>query len=150
MSIWFEDYTVDSLNGFRNKNMGNALGIHFTKVGDDFLEGEMPVDERTTQPFGILHGGASCVLAETLGSVAAWMVIDPKKYFVVGLDINANHVRSMTEGKVIGRAKPLHIGRSTHVWEIDITDENGKRVCISRLTVLVKDNQGDETRACGG
>ncbi len=143
MSIWFEEYTTEQLNGFRNKNMGDALGIHFTAVGDDYLEGAMPVDHRTTQPFGILHGGASCVLAETLGSVAAWMVIDPAKYFVVGLDINANHVRSMTEGEVIGKAKPLHIGRSTHVWEIDMADDEGKRVCISRLTVLVKDRKDD-------
>lgn len=139
MSIWFEDYTVDHLNGFRNKNMGNALGIEFTKIGEDFLRGTMPVDERTKQPFGILHGGASCVLAETLGSVAAWMCIDPNKYFTVGLDINANHVQSMTEGHVIGTAKPLHIGRSTHVWEILIHDEQERLVCVSRLTVLVKD-----------
>ncbi|MEM6780417.1 MAG: hotdog fold thioesterase, partial [Pseudomonadota bacterium] len=123
----------------RNKNMGDALGIEFTEVGEDFLSGSMPVDHRTTQPFGILHGGASCVLAETLGSVAAWMCIDPSKSFTVGLDINANHIRSKTEGHVIGMAKPLHIGRTTHVWEINIVDEEGKRVCISRLTVLVKD-----------
>lgn len=139
MSIWFKDYTPEMLNGFRNKNMGDALGIQFTEVGNDYLRAVMPVDHRTMQPFGILHGGASCVLAETLGSVAAWMVIDPEQYFVVGLDINANHIRSVTEGDVIGTAKPLHIGRSTHVWEIDMTDEAGKRVCISRLTILVKD-----------
>lgn len=137
--IWHENYTIDKLNGFRNKNMGDALGIEFTEVGDDFLRGEMPVDDRTRQPFGILHGGASCVLAETLGSVAAWMCIDPKTQFAVGLDINANHIRSVREGKVIGTARPIHIGGSTHIWEIDIRDEEDRRVCISRLTVLIKD-----------
>ena len=141
MSIWFEPYTLEQLNGFRNKNMGDALGIEFSAIGNDYLEGTMPVDERTTQPFGILHGGASCVLAETLGSVAAWMCIDPKEKFIVGLDINANHIRSETEGVVVGTAKPLHVGRSTHVWEILIKNTDNKMVCVSRLTVLVKDLQ---------
>ena len=143
MSIWFDDYTVDQLNGFRNRNMGDALGIRFTEVGTDYLAGDMPVDERTTQAFGILHGGASCVLAETLGSVAAWMVVDPDKKFIVGLEINANHIRSMREGTVTGTARPLHTGRSTHVWEIDMVNEEGKRICISRLTVLIKDKKND-------
>ena len=141
MSIWFEEYTVEQLNSIRNKNMSNNLGIEFTEVGNDFLIAKMPVDERTTQPFGILHGGASCVLVETLGSVAAWMCIDPNEKFVVGLDINANHVRSVTDGVIIGTAKPLHIGRSTHVWQMKLHNDDGKLVCVGRLTVLVKDNK---------
>lgn len=139
MAIWFENYTVDQLNSIRNKNMSNNLGIDFTEIGADYLVAKMPVDERTTQPFGILHGGANCVLAETLGSVAAWLCVDPAEKFIVGLDINANHLRSMRSGHVIGTTKPLHIGRSTHVWEILIRDEEGNLVCVSRLTVLVKD-----------
>ncbi|MCB1721248.1 MAG: hotdog fold thioesterase [Alphaproteobacteria bacterium] len=118
--------------------MGTHIGIEFTEVGEDYLKGRMPVDERTTQPFGILHGGASCVLSETLGSVAAWMTIDPDKYRAVGLEINANHIRAVTEGHVIGVTKPLHIGRRTQVWQTDITEEaTGKRVAISRLTVVI-------------
>lgn len=136
--IWFKDYTLDYLEGLRNANMGTHIGIEFTEVGEDYLKGRMPVDERTTQPFGILHGGASCVLSETLGSVAAWMTIDPDKYRAVGLEINANHIRAVTEGHVIGVTKPLHIGRRTQVWQTDITEEaTGKRVAISRLTVVI-------------
>ena len=138
--IWFKPYTVDDLQKFRVGNMGEHVGIELSAVGDDYLEARMPVDQRTTQPFGILHGGASCVLAESLGSVAAWMCIDPDKYRAVGLDINANHIRAVTEGFVIGRAEPLHVGRRTHVWGIDITEEaTGKRVAISRLTVAIID-----------
>lgn len=120
--------------------MGTHIGLELTEVGDDFLSARMPVDERTTQPFGILHGGASCVLAETLGSVAAWMCIDPDTHRAVGLDINANHIRAVTEGFVVGTATALHLGRRTHVWQIDITEETtGKRVAMSRLTVAIID-----------
>ena len=137
-NIWFKDYTVEYLEGLRNANMGEHIGIHFVDVGPDFLKARMPVDKRTTQPFGIMHGGASCVLSETLGSVAAWMTIDPDKYRAVGLEINANHIRAVTEGHVIGVTKPLHIGRRTQVWQTDITEEaTGKRVAISRLTVVI-------------
>ena len=136
--IWFKEYDVSYLEGLRNANMGEFLGIEFTEVGDNFLCARMPVDSRTTQPFGILHGGASCVLSETLGSVAAWMCIDPDKERAVGLEINANHIRAVTEGHVIGRCEPMHIGRRTHVWQTDITEEaTGKRVAISRLTVAI-------------
>ena len=118
--------------------MGEHLGLELIEVGDRFLKGRMPVDQRTTQPFGILHGGASCVLSETLGSVAAWMTIDPDQYRAVGLEINANHIRAVTEGHVIGTCTPMHTGRRTQVWQTDITEEaTGKRVCISRLTVAV-------------
>ena len=138
--IWHKKYSAKDLEAFRIANMGAHVGIEFVDVGDDYLSARMPVDERTTQPFGILHGGASCVLAESLGSVAAWMCIDPDQYRAVGLDINANHIRAVTKGWVLGTAKPLHIGRRTHVWEIDITEQDtGKRVCISRLTVAIID-----------
>ncbi|MCK6417516.1 MAG: hotdog fold thioesterase [Alphaproteobacteria bacterium] len=136
--IWHKHYTVDFLQGFRNAHMGVHIGMEFTEIGDDFLRGRMPVDHRTTQPFGILHGGASCVLSETLGSVAAWMVIDHEQFSAVGLEINANHIRAVREGFVIGTCRPLHMGRTTHVWQTDITEESsGKRVCISRLTVAI-------------
>ncbi|SDY76270.1 hotdog fold thioesterase [Nitrosomonas sp. Nm33] len=137
-TIWFKEYTLDYLEGLRNANMGAHIGIHFAEIGPDFLKARMPVDERTTQPFGILHGGASCVLSETLGSVSAWMTIDPEKYRAVGLEINANHIRAVTQGNVIGVCTPLHIGRRTQVWQTDITEEaTGKRVAISRLTVAI-------------
>jgi len=136
--IWFKDYTVDYLEGLRNANMGTHIGLEFTEIGDDYFKGVMPVDERTTQPFGILHGGASCVLSESLGSVAAWMTIDPDKYRAVGLEINCNHIRAVTEGRVIGTCTPLHTGRRTQVWQTDITEEaTGKRVAVSRLTVAI-------------
>ena len=136
--IWFKEYTVEMLEGLRNANMGTHIGLEFSEIGPDFLKGTMPVDERTTQPFGILHGGASCVLSESLGSVAAWMTIDPEKYRAVGLEINCNHIRAVTEGRVIGTATPLHTGRRTQVWQTDITEEaTGKRVAISRLTVAI-------------
>ena len=136
--IWFQDYKLDYLEGLRNANMGTHIGLEFTEVGPDFLKARMPVDERTTQPFGILHGGANCVLSETLGSVAAWMTIDPDKYRAVGLEINCNHIRAVTEGAVIGTCTPMHTGRRTQVWQTDITEEaTGKRVAISRLTVAI-------------
>jgi 1,4-dihydroxy-2-naphthoyl-CoA hydrolase len=136
--IWHKPYSIDDLNSMRNANMGNHIGIEFVEVGDDFLSARMPVDHRTLQPFGLLHGGASCVLSESLGSVAAWMCIDTEKYAAVGMEINANHVRSARDGYVIGRCEPIHIGRSSHVWQTDITDEaTGKRICLSRLTVSI-------------
>jgi 1,4-dihydroxy-2-naphthoyl-CoA hydrolase len=118
------------------------LGIEYMEVGTDYIKARMPVDHRTHQPLGMLHGGASTALAETLGSVAANLSVDEKKYYCVGLEINANHIRSIKEGWVFGTAKPLHIGRSTQVWEILINNENEQLVCISRLTLAVikKDN----------
>ncbi len=114
-----------------------TLGITFTAVGDDFLEGRMPVDERTVQPMGILHGGASVLLAETLGSCAASHCVDPVREACVGLDINANHLRTVRSGAVTGRATPIHVGRTTQVWAIDIRDEQERRVCVARLTMAV-------------
>lgn len=114
------------------------LGIEFTEVGDGYLVARMPVDGRTHQPFGILHGGASVVLAESLGSTASWMLLDdPTQQRAVGLEINANHLRSVREGWVYGRCTPIHTGRTTHVWDVRITDEHGKLVCVSRLTVAI-------------
>lgn len=113
------------------------IGINITEVGDEFLAGTMPVDHRTVQPMGILHGGASVALAETLGSMAASLVIDPSRQYCVGMDINANHMRSARSGYVKGVARPLHLGSSTQVWSIEIKDEQEKLVCISRLTMAV-------------
>lgn len=136
--IWFKDYKLDYLQGVRTAHMARHIGIAFTEIGPDFLKARMPVDERTTQPFGILHGGASCVLSETLGSIAAWMTIDPDRYRAVGLEINANHIRAVTGGFVTGACAPLHVGRRTQVWQTDIAEEaTGKRVAISRLTVAI-------------
>lgn len=117
--------------------MVEHLGIEFTEMGEDFLRGKMPVDHRTKQPAGLLHGGASVTLAETLGSTAAYLCVDMEKFYCVGLDINANHIRAVTDGFVIGTARPLHIGKSTQVWEIKIVDEKEKLVCISRITMSV-------------
>ena len=136
--IWFDpDFSVSYLERISDETMGNFIGIKFSNAGDDFLEATMPVDARTRQPYGLLHGGASAALAETLGSVASAFVIDPKKFICVGLEINANHIYSAKEGFVTGKCMPLHIGRSTHVWDIRITAENGKLVCVSRLTVAI-------------
>jgi 1,4-dihydroxy-2-naphthoyl-CoA hydrolase len=117
--------------------LGQQLGLRITEIGEDYLRGTLPVDGRTRQPYGRLHGGASCVLAEELGSIAAGLCTDPAEVFVVGLEINANHVRAATQGVVTGTARPLHIGRATHVWEIRIEDEQQRLVCISRLTMAV-------------
>lgn len=136
--IWFKEYDVGFLSQMRAANMGAHLGLELVEVGDDFLKGRLPVDHRTTQPFGILHGGASCVLAESLGSVAAWMTIDPDQYRAVGLEINCNHIRAVTEGFVIGTCSPLHTGRRTQVWQIDMHEEaTGKRTAMSRITVAI-------------
>ncbi len=136
--IWFKDYSVNYLEGLRNANMGEHIGFEFLEIGEGFLSGRIPVDHRTTQPFGILHGGASCVLAETLGSVAAWMTINPETHRAVGLEINVNHIRAVTNGYVIGKCSPLHIGRRTQVWQIDMSEEaTGKRTAISRITMAV-------------
>ncbi|HEV8331797.1 MAG TPA: hotdog fold thioesterase [Steroidobacteraceae bacterium] len=134
--IWFRPYTIDDVRFFR-ASLPMHLGIEFTEIGPDFLRGRMPVDDRTRQPFGILHGGASVALAETLGSTAAGLVVDPDKYRVVGQEINANHVRAVTDGFVIGTTRPLHVGKRSHVWEIRIADEQDRLVCISRITLFV-------------
>jgi 1,4-dihydroxy-2-naphthoyl-CoA hydrolase len=135
----FEDITLEKLNGWRKNTMVEHLGIELTDFGKDFLCGKMPVDHRTHQPMGLLHGGASVALAETLGSIAANLHVDPKTKACVGLEINANHIRSVRSGYVFGKATAQHIGRQTQVWEIKITDEAGRLVCISRITMAVID-----------
>lgn len=118
--------------------MDKALGIEVTEIGDDYIVAKMPVTEKTKQPYGILHGGASCVLAESIGSTAAALSMDGSKKYPVGIEINANHISSPTEGFVHAKAVPAHIGGSTSVWNIDITDDAGKRVCYSRFTAMHK------------
>jgi 1,4-dihydroxy-2-naphthoyl-CoA hydrolase len=137
MPIWKQDTDLTRLNSWSANTLMEALGIRITAVGDDWLQGTMPVDRRTHQPYGLLHGGASVALAETLGSTAAMLTLDASKERAVGLDINANHVRGVLSGTVTGTARPLHTGRSTQVWEIRIEDEASKLVCISRLTMAV-------------
>lgn len=137
-----KSFTLESFGKMNPKTIGSQLGIEFTEIGDDFVTARMPVDHRTHQIFGILHGGASVVLAETLGSVASMLALpDPQKQRAVGLEINANHVRSVKEGWVYGRVTPLHVGRTTHVWDIRITNEADKLVCVSRLTVAIIDSE---------
>lgn len=138
--IWKTDPlpSLEQLVEMQRNTIIDCLGIVVTEIGDDYLCGTMPVDKRTHQPFGILHGGASVVLAESLGSLAANLCVEPGKQYCVGLDINANHLRSVSSGNVTGTARPIHVGRTTHVWEIDIRNEEDKRVCISRLTMAVK------------
>src|SRR6267154_344716 len=141
MSIFKPEITLDALNKLSANTMVDHLGIVYTAIGEDYLEARMPVDHRTHQPFGILHGGASVALAETLGSVAAMCCLDESTQYCVGLDINANHIKSVREGFVVGRVKPVHIGKKTHVWEIRITTEKEELVCISRITMAILDKK---------
>lgn len=135
--IWKTLVTPAQLNIIERPTLVSHIGIEFTEVGEDFLVAKMPVDARTHQPFGILHGGASVVLAETLGSVAATLCIDSQKQYAVGLEINANHIRSVKNGYVYGTVRPVHVGRSTQVWSIEIVNEEGKLVCSSRITMAI-------------
>ena len=135
------DFDLANLSFAHADSIVKHLGIEFTEAGEGYLLARMPVDGRTHQPFGILHGGASVVLAESLGSTASWMLLDdPANQRAVGLEINANHLRSVREGWVYGRCTPIHTGRTTHVWDVRITDEQGRLVCISRLTVAIVGN----------
>ena len=137
MSIWRSLMSLEQLNSHFKGTLNGNLGILFTEVGDDFVRGTMPVDERTMQPFGLLHGGASVALAETLGSMGAAMCVDAAEYQVVGQEINANHVRAARRGLVTGTARPVHLGGRTQVWSIEIANSESKLVCISRLTMAV-------------
>jgi len=138
MPIWLNpNLSAEEIKPISKNTMGEHIGIELIEVGENYLKGRMPVDHRTQQPYGLLHGGASVAFAETLGSIGSAYVIDQSKFLCVGLDINANHIRGVKEGFVYGTAKPLHLGSTTHVWEIQIRDEKEKLVCISRLTVAI-------------
>lgn len=135
--MWFKEFTIEQINDRPKNHIGALLDIKFTTYGADFIEGTMPVDQRTHQPAGILHGGASVVLAESLGSTASYLCIDPEKFIAVGLEVNANHLRPVKTGLVTGICKALHIGAKTHIWEIKIYTNKGKMSCVSRLTVAI-------------
>ncbi len=137
MSIWHQDVDLAFWKERTADTIHDSLGIEITEIGDDYIKGTMPVDSRTVQPMRLLHGGASVVLAESLGSIAATMVVDPDKYFCVGQNIYGNHLRPATKGLVHGIAKPIHLGRKTQLWEIEITNDEGKVVHLSRLTMAV-------------
>jgi 1,4-dihydroxy-2-naphthoyl-CoA hydrolase len=141
MGLFKEGITLQQINQMAANTMVEHIGIQFTAIGDDFLEATMPVDHRTHQPLGLLHGGASVALAETIGSVAATCCIDIEKQFCVGLEINANHIKSARSGLVKGVTRPIHIGGKTQVWEIKITNEQNELVCISRITMAVLDKK---------
>ncbi len=137
MTIWKNTFTLEDLNSIAQKTMVERLGIEFTEIGDDYLKARMPVDERTKQPAGLLHGGANAALAETLGSMAGNMCVDCEKFHVVGVEINANHLRPVVAGFVEGIARPIKLGLTMQVWEIKIYDERERLTCISRLTLAV-------------
>jgi 1,4-dihydroxy-2-naphthoyl-CoA hydrolase len=137
MSIWRSLISLEELNGANRHTLNANLGMVFTAIGEDFIRGTMPVDARTVQPYGLLHGGASVALAETLGSIGAAMCVDAAEYQCVGQEINANHVRAARSGLVTGTARPVHIGGRTHVWSIEIVNDAEQLVCISRITVAV-------------
>jgi 1,4-dihydroxy-2-naphthoyl-CoA hydrolase len=137
MAIWTREISLETINERCQGSMIGHVGIEVVEIGDDYLRARMPVDQRTKQPAGVLHGGASVVLAETLASWAATFSVDSSKHHCVGLEINANHVRAASSGFVFGTARPVHLGRSTHIWEVRITNEDDKLVCISRVTMAV-------------
>ena len=128
---------LEKMSKMNQNTMATAIGLELTDIGNDYVCGKIPIDKRTIQPFGFLHGGASVALAETLGSLAGQMQVDPEKEIVLGIEINANHIKSVNEGWVYGKASPIKIGKKIHVWEIQITDVEKKMVCISRLTLAV-------------
>jgi 1,4-dihydroxy-2-naphthoyl-CoA hydrolase len=140
--IWFKEVKKDELQHVGNNTMSSHLGIEIIEIGNDFIKAKMPVDERTKQPYGILHGGASVALAETIGSYGSHLVIDSSKYMSVGLEINANHIKKVEKGSVIGIAKPIHLGKNTHIWAIELFNEKEQLFCISRLTVAIIPKKG--------
>lgn len=137
MKIWHSDVSLATLDALSKNTMLEHLGIEFTEIGDNYLVARMPVDHRTLQPAGIMHGGASAVLAETIGSTAANFCVDQAQFFCVGLDINTNHIRSIREGFITGLAKPFHLGRSSQVWGIDIVNDKKQLISVNRLTISV-------------
>lgn len=150
MSLWTTQPDLARLNEMRKNTICDVLDITFDAFDDNSITASMVVDHRTHQPFGLLHGGASVVLAETLGSMASYMCIDTQKFYCVGLEVNANHLRGVRSGRVSAIARPVHIGRTTHVWDIRLSDDSGKINCISRLTIAVvpwvkHPQRGDQT-----
>ena len=139
MSIWFQNYTIKDIK--TKGTMVEHLGIKVIELGEEYVVGTMPVDNRTKQPFGILHGGASVALAETLASYGGYLTIDSEKYYVVGVEINANHLKVAKSGIVTGKCSPIKRGRSTQVWQTEITDESGDLICVSRITLMVLDRR---------
>ncbi|SQF99133.1 putative esterase [Paucimonas lemoignei] len=137
MSLWHTTPNLEQLNGISKNTILELLDIRFESFTEDSLTASMVVDHRTHQPYGLLHGGASVVLAESVGSSASYLCIDPSKFFCVGIEVNANHLRGLRSGRVTAVAHAVHIGRTTHVWDIRLTSEDGKATCISRLTVAV-------------
>ncbi|MHA7101324.1 hotdog fold thioesterase [Roseivirga pacifica] len=139
--MFHKEATVEAINAMGKNTLTEHIGIEITEVGNDYLVGKMPVDHRTHQPMGLLHGGASVVLAETLGSIAATLTLDLSKQYAVGLEINANHIKGVRDGFVYGKASPIHVGKKTQVWEIRMTNEEGQITCISRITMAVIDKK---------
>jgi 1,4-dihydroxy-2-naphthoyl-CoA hydrolase len=138
MALWKQEFTLEGINALNSNTLVDHLGIEFTHFDEQSISARMPVDHRTKQPMGLLHGGASVALAETLGSVASVLCLDdPMAETSVGLEINANHVRSATKGWVTGTCTPIKVGRRIHVWEINIHDEDGNHLCVSRLTIAI-------------
>lgn len=136
-TIWYGDPVLTDLEWMNKNTLAQSLDIRITEIGKDFLKGTMPVDERTKQPFGLLHGGASVALAETLGSVASWLVVNRELFIGVGIEINANHVKAVTSGIVTAICKPVHVGGRNHIWDIRITNDKNELCCISRFTCTV-------------
>lgn len=137
MSLWFQPITIDDLNRRSEQTLADFLNIRFTEVGEDFLVATMPAHERTKQPLGIVHGGANVVLAETIASTAANMAVDFNRFYCVGLEINANHLRPVRDGLITAITRAIHVGRTTQVWTIDLFNEDGKQTCVSRMTAAV-------------
>ncbi|HKL61766.1 MAG TPA: hotdog fold thioesterase [Woeseiaceae bacterium] len=141
--IWFGGRRppLEEVQKLQKGTINEHIGVQVSEIGDDYLCGTMPVDERTRQPYGVLHGGATVVLAETLGSISAALSVDPARYRCMGLEVNANHLRAVREGIVTGTARPFHQGRTTQVWGIEVTDEEGRRTAVCRITMAVLDLQ---------
>lgn len=137
MSPWHTKPTVQELNALAERDMASALGLEYIEVGDDYLRARLPVDARTQQPYGLLHGGVSCVVSESLGSVASNLCVDGTTHYCVGIEISASHLRSATRGYVYAETRPLRVGRRIQVWETRLTDADDKPICISRLTTAV-------------
>ena len=135
--IWHKPYRIEDWEGRAKNSIHDSLGIEITGITDNTISGKMPIDKRTFQPMGILHGGASVVLAESLGSIGSAMIVDPDKYFVVGQSINANHIRPGIKGWATGTASPIHIGKRSHIWDIEIFNDENKVICTCRLTMAV-------------